>query len=90
MKDLVNHLLEQENSEEMEKALLRLFTASELVEFSNRLKIFQMLEKGVPQRKIADILGVGIATVTRGSNALKAMKEREVLGFSTEKKGQKR
>lgn len=76
MKDLVNHLLAQENSEKMEKALLRLLTSSELVELSNRLKIFQMLEDGVPQRKIADILGVGIATVTRGSNALKATQER--------------
>jgi len=76
MKDLVNHLLAQENSEKMEKALLRLLTSSELVELSNRLKIFQMLEDGVPQRKIADILGVGIATVTRGSNTLKATKER--------------
>ncbi len=76
MKDLVNHLLAQENSEKMEKALLRLLTSSELVELSNRLKIFHMLEDGVPQRKIADILGVGIATVTRGSNALKATKER--------------
>ena len=76
MKDLVNHLLAQENFEKMEKALLRLLTSSELVELSNRLKIFQMLEDGVPQRKIADILGVGIATVTRGSNTLKATKER--------------
>lgn len=76
MKDLVNHLLAQGNPEKMEKALLRLLTSSEVAELSNRLKIFQMLEDGVPQRKIADILGVGIATVTRGSNALKASKER--------------
>ena len=76
MKDLVNHLLAQKNSQEMEKALLRLLTSSEVTELSNRLKIFQMLEDGLPQRKIADILGVGIATVTRGSNALKATEER--------------
>lgn len=76
MKDLVNHLLAQETEEKMEKALLRLFTSSEIAELSNRLKIFQMLEDGIPQRKIADILGVGIATVTRGSNALKATQER--------------
>lgn len=77
MKDLVNHLLAQKTSKKMESALQRLLTSSELVELSNRLKIFQMLEEGIPQRKIADILGVGIATVTRGSNALKAMKERD-------------
>ena len=38
---------------------------------ANRLQIFNLLEEGVPQRQIADRLGVGIATVTRGSNALK-------------------
>ena len=79
MKVLVNHLLAQNTTEDMEKALVRLLTSSELVELSNRLKIFQMLENGMPQRKIADILGVGIATVTRGSNALKAMKERKAV-----------
>ncbi len=76
MEDLVNYLLAQKKTDQMEKALLRLLTKSELAEFSNRLKIFEMLEKGVPQRKIAEMLGVGIATVTRGSNALKALKEK--------------
>ena len=84
MKDLVNHLLAQNNSNEMEKALLRLLTSSEVAELSNRLKIFEMLEDGVPQRKIADILGVGIATVTRGSNALKATEERISRGKAEE------
>ncbi|MCW8859724.1 MAG: trp operon repressor [Deltaproteobacteria bacterium] len=68
---LVNHLLAQESPVEMEKALRDLLTSSELVDVANRLQIFEMLEQGVPQRKIADKLGVGIATVTRGSNALK-------------------
>lgn len=58
----------------MEQALLRLLTPAERVELENRLKIFEMLEAGVPQRKIAETLGVGIATVTRGSNALKTNK----------------
>lgn len=72
MDNLVNHLLLQKNKADMEKALLRLLTPAERVELENRLKIFEMLEAGVPQRKIAETLGVGIATVTRGSNALKA------------------
>ena len=77
MEDLVNYLLAQQDPEKMEKALLRLLTQSELVDIGNRLKIIEMLEEGIPQRKIAEILGVGIATVTRGSNALKALKERD-------------
>jgi len=78
MKELVNHLLDRKTTIDMEDALVRLLTPSEVVELSNRLKIFRMLQEGIPQRKIADILGVGIATVTRGSNALKAMEEKDV------------
>ncbi|WP_321367850.1 Trp family transcriptional regulator [uncultured Desulfuromusa sp.] len=68
---LVNHLLIQESPAAMEKALRDLLTTSELIDVANRLQIFEMLEQGIPQRQIADRLGVGIATVTRGSNTLK-------------------
>lgn len=73
--ELVNHLLAQKSEKKMENALRDLLTSSELVDVANRLQIFQMLEEGVPQRQIAEKLGVGIATVTRGSNTLKARKE---------------
>ncbi|MDX2481979.1 MAG: Trp family transcriptional regulator [Desulfuromusa sp.] len=68
---LVNHLLAQKSSPEMEKALNDLLTASELDDVAKRLQIFEMLAEGVPQRQIAERLGVGIATVSRGSNVLK-------------------
>jgi TrpR family trp operon transcriptional repressor len=68
---LVNHLLVQKSPQEMEKALGDLLTTSELEEVAKRLQIFEMLAKGVPQRQIAESLGVGIATVSRGSNVLK-------------------
>ena len=55
----------------METVLRALLTDNELVEVAKRLQIFEMLEQGVPQRKIAEQLGVGIATVTRGSKAFK-------------------
>lgn len=71
MKALVNHLLAQKSAKEMEDALRKLLTPSERVEVSNRLQIFEMLEQGVPQRQIAERLGVGIATVTRGAMVLK-------------------
>jgi TrpR family trp operon transcriptional repressor len=69
---LVNHLLSRRTPEEMEEALRELLTDSELAEIANRLQIFAMLKQGIPQRRIADELGVGIATVTRGSKALKS------------------
>jgi TrpR family trp operon transcriptional repressor len=71
---LVNHLLAQETAEQMEEALQGLLTSSELFDVANRLQIFEMLEQGVPQRQISEKLGVGIATVTRGSNAIKTRK----------------
>ena len=74
---LVNHLLAQKSAEEMEEVLRGLLTPSELLEVANRLQIFAMLEQGVPQRQIARKLGVSIATVTRGSNALKSRKVME-------------
>lgn len=69
--NLVNHLLNQRSEAEMETVLRELLTETELVEVANRLQIFEMLERGIPQRKIAERLGVGIATVTRGSKAYK-------------------
>lgn len=75
--DLVNHLHAQKSPEKMEKALRDLLTPSELIEVANRLQIFERLSQGVPQRQIAEELGVGIATVTRGSNTLKNRRERE-------------
>jgi TrpR family trp operon transcriptional repressor len=72
---LVNHLLARKTAEGMEAALQDLLTASELLDVAKRLQIFEMLEQGVPQRQIAEKLGVGIATVTRGSNAMKSRKE---------------
>ena len=71
---LVNHLLAQKSSKKMEKVLRQLLTSSELTEVNNRLQIIEMLEQGIPQRQIADRLGVGIATVTRGSSILKQEK----------------
>jgi TrpR family trp operon transcriptional repressor len=72
---LVNHLLAQKTAGQMEEALRELLTSNELLDVANRLQIFEMLQQGVPQRQIAEKLGVGIATVTRGSNAMKARKE---------------
>ena len=47
-----------------------ILTQKELSEISLRLQIVKRLKAGEPQRKIADQLGVGIATITRGSKEL--------------------
>ena len=60
-----------DNPETMESVLRALLTAKELAEVEHRLQIFEMLSQQVPQRDIAQELGVGIATVTRGAHALR-------------------
>ncbi len=70
--ELLDHLLNMRDRASLEKALSDLLTPSELSEICKRLQILRMLEQGVPQREIARRLGVGIATVTRGSRALKS------------------
>ncbi len=70
-RDLLDYLLTVNSHIEMLHVLESLLTPAELSEITKRLQIFRMLEAGVPQRKIAEQLGVGIATVSRGSRALK-------------------
>jgi TrpR family transcriptional regulator, trp operon repressor len=69
--ELIDHLLSSDSSARMDETLRSLLTPAELSEISKRLQIFKLLESGMPQRQIAETLGVGIATVTRGSRALK-------------------
>ena len=54
----------------MKDFLLGIFTPKELEEIPARLQIVKMLKKGIAQHKVAEKLGVGIATVTRGSKEL--------------------
>ncbi len=59
------------NKEEMARFLRGILTPKEIEELPLRLQITKLLASGVPQRAIAQKLGVGIATVTRGSRELK-------------------
>ena len=54
----------------MRQFLSDLFTPGEIEEFARRWQIVKMLHAGIPQREIAEKLGVGIATITRGARAL--------------------
>lgn len=47
-----------------------LLTIGEYEEIARRWQIVKMLEAGTPQREIAERLGVGVATVTRGAKEL--------------------
>ncbi len=68
---LLDYLLAANDRESMARCLNQLLTPTEHEEIVKRLQIFNMLEAGIPQRKIAEQLGVGIATVSRGARAMK-------------------
>lgn len=69
--ELIRHLLALDTPDAMNSALESLLTPAEYQEISKRLQIFKLLNDGVAHRKIAELLGVGIATVSRGSRALR-------------------
>jgi len=69
-KEFLDILLKIKKREELENFLEGILTPKELEEIPTRLQIVKMLKKGIPQHKIAKDLGIGIATVTRGSKEL--------------------
>jgi len=59
------------DKELLEDFLVGITTPRERNEIAQRLEIVERLLKKEPQHKIAEDLGVGVATVTRGSKELK-------------------
>ncbi len=65
--ELIDSFLRVKNKKEMEALLRGLLTQKELEELPKRLEIFKQLKNGTAQHEIAQKVGVGVATVTRGS-----------------------
>lgn len=76
--ELINHLVGLKKPEEMKDFIRGILTPKELEEVTNRLQIVKMLKAGIPQKLIAEKLGVGIATVTRGSKEVQAKRFKKV------------
>lgn len=68
--EFVDFLLQAQDRRALAGRLCALLTPAELHDIPNRLRITRLLKQGLPQREIARQLGVGIATVTRGSKAM--------------------
>lgn len=68
--EFINVLLKMENKEKMRDFLEGILTPKELIELPHRLEIVKLLKRGVSQHDIAGKLGVGVATVGRGSKEL--------------------
>ncbi len=71
LNDLIDALLNVKDREDMKIFLKGLLTPQEIEEISVRIQIIKMLKKGIPQHSIAKKLGIGVATVTRGSKEIK-------------------
>ncbi|NOI83459.1 trp operon repressor [Vibrio tubiashii] len=73
--DLIEHSTESQHHQML---LTMLLTPDEREALVARVNIFRELLKGeMSQRQISQMLGVGIATITRGSNELKSKSEDE-------------
>ncbi len=70
LNQLIDLLLNIKSKQEMKDFLLGILTPKELQEIPTRLSIVKMLKMGVNQHEIAQKLGIGVATVTRGSKEL--------------------
>lgn len=58
-------------AEQMKCLLEEILTPSERKDLALRWRLMQMLEEGVPQRKIASELGISLCKITRGAKILK-------------------
>ena len=67
---LVDVLLLLKTKKDVKGFLDGILTPKEREEIPIRLQIVKLLKKGIPQHEIASKLGVGIATVTRGSKEI--------------------
>ena len=65
--ELLRSFTHVKNKKELDALLRGLLTKKELEELPKRLEIFKLLKKGTAQHEIAEKIGVGVATVTRGS-----------------------
>jgi len=68
--ELIQTLLRMDTEEKMRNFLEGILTPKELIEIPHRLEIISKLKEGIPQHKIAEEMGIGVATVTRGSKEL--------------------
>lgn len=68
--EFINIVAAIEDAEMLEDFLVGITTEKERSELAQRVEIVKQLLGGIPQQQIAKNLGVGVATVTRGSKEL--------------------
>ncbi len=71
LRELAEALVQINDAKLAEDFLSNILTPPEKEEIARRLQIVKMLMKGVPQREVAEKLGVSVGTVSRGARELK-------------------
>lgn len=71
IKLLVETLSHADSKEKLENLLEGILTPKEIKELAERIRIVQLLKKGISQHDIAGKLRVGVATVSRGAKEIK-------------------
>ncbi len=67
----VTKLISELSEDQISDFLMGILSLAELEQLITRLKIVKLLKKKVPQHEIAEKLGIGVATVSRGAKMLK-------------------
>ncbi|PIQ77207.1 transcriptional regulator [Candidatus Peregrinibacteria bacterium CG11_big_fil_rev_8_21_14_0_20_46_8] len=78
IKELAQTVVKIKDAQKATAFLHAILTPAELEQIAQRLQIFRLLIKGVPQREISKQLGVSIGTITHGSRELKYGSAREI------------
>ena len=68
--EFISILTNIKDKHEMKNLLEGLLTPKEMQELPVRIQIIKLIKKGMSHKKIAEKLGVGVATVTRGSKEI--------------------
>ena len=76
--EFIKTLLKMNSQDKMSDFLEGILTPKEMFELPHRLQIVKMLKRGISQHDIAGKLGVGVATVGRGSRELQKGKFQNV------------
>ena len=71
LQEISQFLAKNDDEKEILRFMKSLFTPAELKSIASRWQIVKLLDRGVPQRKIAKDLHLSLCKITRGSKELK-------------------
>ncbi|MFC1568633.1 Trp family transcriptional regulator [bacterium] len=68
--ELIDIFASISDSKQMKKLFEEIFTENERKDLFLRWKLMKLLKSGMPQRKIASMLGISLCKITRGAKII--------------------